>query len=122
MGPEAVTSIVLRLCLEMTSGDPSSSPHINSLFIVHLIMVMRNVATLHSEEQTRALASYLTVQLQDARPADAARFLSTALRVRVTEVDVRERITVRVNALHFSFFSSGRLCMSAWRLFSVTVT
>lgn len=63
MGPEFVTSLVLRLCVEVTPPS-SSGNHLLFFLLMHLLMVMRNVVRVLNEEDTAALSAHLVEQVQ----------------------------------------------------------
>lgn len=95
MGPVDVISIVVRLFLEVTPISTGSGSHMPIILILHLIMAMHNVVFYHSEEQTAALAPFFTLKMRGAkRVADMAIWLSGALLVSASPLDVRDRITV----------------------------
>lgn len=63
IGPKAVTSTVLRICLEVTATASVMGSHIPILLIPHLVMEMRNIARIHSEDDTKALAAHLMLKM-----------------------------------------------------------
>lgn len=95
MGPDVVTSRVMRLCLEVTPNATTGN-HLPFLLLFHLVMVMRNLASPHSEGDTSALSAYLSAKAQGMKKIDqAAHWLADAMGVSTTALDVRARITVR---------------------------
>lgn len=64
------------------------------LLILHVVILMRNLAFSHSEEETSTLASYLTLKFQTARLMDVTRILAEALHVNAAALDVKDRVTV----------------------------
>lgn len=90
-----VTSLVARLCLEVTPFSSSGS-HLPFLLVYHVIMLMRNAAYCHNDEETSALASYLSEKVKSFKVVhDAGKWLAGCLGVTETALDVRARITVR---------------------------
>lgn len=94
MGPDAVTSLVLRMCLEVMPSKATEN-HLPIILVMHLVMVMRNTVYSHSDHETTALSTYLCEKVQSMRQVrDAGRWLADAMHVSVTALDVRRRITV----------------------------
>lgn len=90
-----MTSRVLRLCLEVTPVSPSGS-HLPFIFIMHLVMVMRNVVHPHSDDETAALAEYLRDKAPGMKKMSfAMQWRANALGVSPTALDTKPRIMVR---------------------------
>lgn len=95
MGPDAVTFLVLRMCVEVTPPS-SNGNHLPFIFLMHLVMVMRNVVCMHNEDDTAALSAHLLEQVQGMKKVGSATsWLPGAMRVSRTTLDVRPCITVR---------------------------
>lgn len=95
MGPDVVTARVLRLCLDVRPSATTGN-HLPFLLLLHLVMVMRNLASPHSEQETSELSDYLSAKAQGMKKVDqAGRWLADAMGVSATALDIRSRITVR---------------------------
>lgn len=93
--PDVVTSLIVRLCLEVTPVSPVSGSHRPFLLVLHVIMLVRNAAGLHLEDETEALSSYFSLMVASFMSVqDAARWLAGCLGVTEQALDVRSRITV----------------------------
>lgn len=94
MEPSVATSRVLRMCVEIVPAS-ASGHHLPFILLMHLVMVMRNLVHSHSEEDTTALSTYLTVKAQGMKKVDAAaHWLPDAMLVSPTALDVRPCIMV----------------------------
>lgn len=94
MRPDVVVSLMARLCFEVTPITPTGN-HLPFLLVLHVIMLVRNAAHLHTDEETAALSSYLAQKAASFKTVhDAAKWFAGCLGVTEETLDVRERITV----------------------------
>jgi len=91
-----VLMTTLFMVTPAVSARPSNLP---VLFVCHILMVMRDIAFVHSNIQTTALRSYLTIQLQHATSHQVAELLTQLLKVKKGSIEIKERITVRATIL-----------------------
>jgi len=99
MTPAEAFSLILRLIVVVTPIDGTNGCHMPFLLIVHLVMHFRNLAFEHNEQQTAALAAYLSTSMQSSGIDAMGSFLCAALKVTDGTLDVVRRVVVRISLL-----------------------
>jgi len=94
MPAAGVFSLVFRLVAGVAPIDSVNGSNVPFLFLVHLAMHFRNLAFVHSAEDTARLANYVQGLLEKASVDDATAVLASALCVDVEFLDVTERVVV----------------------------
>jgi len=87
--------VLMTTLFTVTSAVSSRPFSLPVLLVCHVLMVMRDLAFLHSNIETTALRSYLTIKLQHATSAQVAELLTKLLKVKKGAIEIKERITVR---------------------------
>lgn len=98
VAPAVAYSLLLRLCFEVRRIDNVRGSNIPVLMILHVMFQLRALAGVRTQEDTDALATYVTNSFGSATIDGVGALLADGLKVNVEQVDVAERVTVRFGA------------------------
>lgn len=97
MSPVQTFSLVSRMVVDITAKNTTNGHNMPLLLLFRIVMSQRNLAFLHAEADTRALASYMTASFQSPKLEEAVKILAGAFRVAVRDLDITGRVKVRVS-------------------------
>lgn len=94
--PAVAFSLLLRLCFEVRSIDNVRGSNMPILMLLHVVLQLRSLAGVSTEHDTSALVAYLINSFSSVALEHVAKLLAVGLKVHAEQLDIAERVIVRV--------------------------
>lgn len=96
MLPAQTFSLLCRTVADVTGKNTNNGHNLPLLLLFRIVMNQRNLAFVHGEADTRALASFMTLTFQTPNIEETAKILADAFRVPHTSLDLTARVKLRL--------------------------
>lgn len=112
--PSDTFSLLCRIVAEVTAKNVTNGNNVPLLFLLRLVVSQRNLAFIHSEADTNALATFINSTFQAVKLPEARAFMAKVYGVPEEALDMVARVKVcciRTLVLVPLFFAYGEGCV-----------